>query len=61
MGTLPQLPAELKVEQPTASRLEDVGPPPEVDGGSTAAMEGGHVAGLKAECRLGGTWAERPC
>jgi hypothetical protein len=36
-------------------RLEDMGPPVEVDGGSTAATEGDHVAGLKAECRPGGT------
>jgi hypothetical protein len=34
------------VEQPAIGRLEDVGPPAEVDGGSTAAMKGGHVAGL---------------
>jgi hypothetical protein len=47
------------VEQPAASRLEDVGPPAEVDGGSTAKMEGDHMAGLK-ECRPGGTWMERP-
>jgi hypothetical protein len=36
------------VEQPAAGRLEGVGPPAEVDGGSTAAMKVGHVAGLKA-------------
>jgi hypothetical protein len=48
------------VEQPTAGGLEDMRPPADVDGGSTAVMKGHHVAGLKAECRLGGTWAERP-
>jgi hypothetical protein len=31
-----------------------------VDSGSTAMMKGGHVAGPKVECRLGGTWVERP-
>jgi hypothetical protein len=36
-------------------RLKDVGPPAEVDGGSTAEMEGYHVAILKDECRPGGT------
>jgi hypothetical protein len=41
-------------------RLEDVGPPGEVDSGSTATTEGDHIAGLKAECRLGSTWVERP-
>jgi hypothetical protein len=41
-------------------RREDVGPPIEVDASSTVAMNGDHVAGLKAECRPGGTWAERP-
>jgi hypothetical protein len=41
-------------------RLEGVGPPIEVDGGSTAVMKVGHVAGLKAECKPGGTWAECP-
>jgi hypothetical protein len=60
MGTLPQSATELEVEQPAMGRLEDVGPPAEVDGGSTAVMEGDHTAGLKAECRPGGTWAERP-
>jgi hypothetical protein len=60
METLPQLAAELEVEQPAAGRREDVGPPPEVDAGSTAVTKGDHVAGLKAECRPGGTWAERP-
>jgi hypothetical protein len=55
MGTLPQLSAELEVERPAAGRLEDVGPPAEVDGGSTAAMEGHHVVGLKVECRPDGT------
>jgi hypothetical protein len=48
------------MEQPATGRLEDVVPPAEVDGGSTATMEGGHVASLKAECRTGGTWADRP-
>jgi hypothetical protein len=61
METLPQSAAELEVEQPAMGRREDVEPPAEVDGGSTAAMKGGHVAGLKAECRLCGTWAKRPC
>jgi hypothetical protein len=41
-------------------RLEDVGPPAEVDGGSTATMKGDHMASLKAECRPSGTWAECP-
>jgi hypothetical protein len=41
-------------------RLEDMGPPTEMDSGSTVEIEGGHVAGLKEECRPGGTWAERP-
>jgi hypothetical protein len=48
------------VEKPAAARLEDVGPPTEVDGGSTARTEGDHVAGLKMECSPGGTWAEHP-
>jgi hypothetical protein len=60
MGTLPQPVAELEVEQPAASRLEDVGPPTEVDAGSNATMKEGHVAGLKVECRPSNTWAERP-
>jgi hypothetical protein len=60
MKTLPQPTVELKVEQPAADRLEDVGPPAEVDGGSTTMMEGYHVAALKVECIPGGTWAERP-
>jgi hypothetical protein len=51
---------ELKVEQPAVGRWEDMGPPAEVDTGSTAVMKGNHVAVLKAECRPGGTWAERP-
>jgi hypothetical protein len=51
---------ELEVEQPAAGRREDVGPPAEVDAGSTTTMKGDHVAGLK-ECRPDGTWAERPC
>jgi hypothetical protein len=58
MGTLTQPAAELEVEQPAAGRLEDVGPPAEVDSGSTAATERGHAASLKVECRLGGTWVE---
>jgi hypothetical protein len=49
---------ELTVEQPATGRLEDMGPPIEVDSDSTATTEGDHVAGLKAECRPGGTWAE---
>jgi hypothetical protein len=48
------------VEQLAAGRQEDVGPPTEVDAGSTAVMTGDHVAGLKAECKPGGTWAEHP-
>jgi hypothetical protein len=48
------------VEQPAVSRLEDMGPPAELDGGSTVVTKGGHVAGLKEECRLGNTWAEGP-
>jgi hypothetical protein len=48
------------VVQSTAGRLEDVGPPSEVDGGSTAVMKEGDVAGLKVGCRPGGTWAEQP-
>jgi hypothetical protein len=48
------------VEQPTAGKLEGVGPPAEVDGGSTAMTKVGHVAGLKAQCKLGGTWVEHP-
>jgi hypothetical protein len=48
------------VEQPTVGRLEGVGPPTEVDDYSTIKMEGGHVPGLKEECRLGGTWTECP-
>jgi hypothetical protein len=60
MEILPQLAAELEVEQPTAGRREDVGPPTVVDTGSTTVTKGGHMAGLKAECRPGGTWAERP-
>jgi hypothetical protein len=41
-------------------RLEDMGPPAEVDGGSTAKTEGDHVAGLTQESRSGGTWVEWP-
>jgi hypothetical protein len=48
------------VEQPTVGRREDVGPPAEVDAGSTAATKGDLMAGLKVECRLGGTWVLRP-
>jgi hypothetical protein len=48
------------VEQPTVGRLEDMGPPTKVDGGSSIEMEGDHVAGPKDECRLSGTWVERP-
>jgi hypothetical protein len=40
MKTLPQPAAELEVEQPAVGTLEDVGPPAEVDGGSTAVMRG---------------------
>jgi hypothetical protein len=39
------------VEQPAVGRLEDVGPPAEVDSVSIAEMEEDHVAGLKEECR----------
>jgi hypothetical protein len=31
-----------------------------VDSGSTAVMEGDHMASLKAECRPVSTWVERP-
>jgi hypothetical protein len=51
---------EHEVEQPAAGRREDMGPPAEVDAGSTAVMKGDHMAGLKAECRPGSTWAEHP-
>jgi hypothetical protein len=60
MGSLPQQVVELEVEQPTVGRLEDMGPPTKVDGGSSIEMEGDHVAGPKDECRLSGTWVERP-
>jgi hypothetical protein len=46
------------VEQCDAGRIEGVGSPAKVDSGSTAEIEGDHVAGLKEECRPGGTWAE---
>jgi hypothetical protein len=59
MRTLPQSAAKLEVEQPVVGRLEDVGPPAEVDGGSTTVTERDHAAGLMAECRPGGTWVER--
>jgi hypothetical protein len=36
---------ELEVEQPAAGTWEDVGPPAEVDGGSTAVMGRGGGAG----------------
>jgi hypothetical protein len=42
---------KLEVEQLLAGRMEGVGPPAEVDSGSTAEMEGDHVAGLMEECR----------
>jgi hypothetical protein len=58
--THPSLAAELEVEKKAADRLEDVGPSAEVDGGSTAVTKGDHMAGLKVECRPGGTWVERP-
>jgi hypothetical protein len=60
METLPQSAVELKVEQLATGKLEDMGPPAEVDGGSTATMNDGHVPGLKVESRPGGTWAECP-
>jgi hypothetical protein len=60
MGSLPQQVAELEVEQPAVGRPEDMVPPAEVDGGSTAMMEGGHMAGLTEGCRPSGIWAERP-
>jgi hypothetical protein len=41
-------------------RLEGMGSPAEVDGDSTAKMEGDHVAGLKEGCRPSGTWVVRP-
>jgi hypothetical protein len=60
MKTLPQSAVELEVEQPAVGRLEGMGPPAEVDGGSNAAMKMGHVAGLKAKCKPGSTWVEHP-
>jgi hypothetical protein len=51
---------ELGVEQSAVGRLEGMGPPAVVDGGSAAETKGDHVASLKEECRPGGTWAERP-
>jgi hypothetical protein len=48
------------MEQPTMGRLEDVGPPAEVDNYSTAQTEGDHLAGLREECTPSGTWAKRP-
>jgi hypothetical protein len=57
---LPQPTVDLEVERPATGRLEDVGPPIEVDGGSTAMTKGDCVASLKVECRSGGTWAECP-
>jgi hypothetical protein len=60
MGILPQQAVELEVEQSAVSRLKDVGPPTEMDGGSIAETEGYHMAGLTEECRPSSTWAERP-
>jgi hypothetical protein len=60
METLPQPAVELEVEQLVVGKQEDVGPPTEVDADSTATTKGDYMAGLKAECRLGGTWVERP-
>jgi hypothetical protein len=60
MGSPPQQAVELEVEQPAVRRPKDVGPPAEVDDGSTAETEGDHVAGLKESCRPGSTWAEHP-
>jgi hypothetical protein len=60
METLPQPAAKLEVEQLAMGRREDMGPPAEVAAGSTALTMGDHMASLKAECRPGGTWAERP-
>jgi hypothetical protein len=51
---------KLEVEQPVVGRLEGMGSPAEVDGDSTAKMEGDHVVGLKEGCRPGDTWVERP-
>jgi hypothetical protein len=51
---------EFEVDQPAVGRLEDVGPPTEEDGGSTATTKGDHMAGVKVECKLGGTWVEHP-
>jgi hypothetical protein len=48
------------VEQTATGRPEGVVPPPKVDGGPTAVTEGDHTASLMDECRLGGTWANRP-
>jgi hypothetical protein len=60
MRSLPQHAVELEVEQPVVGTLEDVWPPTNMDGGSTAKTEGDHVASLKEECRRDGTWVERP-
>jgi hypothetical protein len=60
MENLAQQAAELEVEQSAMGRLEDVGPPTEVDGDSTVETEGDHMAGLKEGCRPGGTSAEHP-
>jgi hypothetical protein len=60
MGTQPQSAVELKMEQSDVGRLEDMGPPAEVDGGSTATTKESHMAGLKVECRPGSTWVEHP-
>jgi hypothetical protein len=46
MGSLPQQPTELKVEQPALSKPEDVGSPAEVHGGSTIETEEDHMVDL---------------
>jgi hypothetical protein len=61
MGSLALQFVELDVEQTTAGGLEDAELPAEVYDSPTAAVaEEDHVAGLQAECRLGGTCEERP-
>jgi hypothetical protein len=60
MRSLAQQVVKLEVEHHVAGRLEDMGPPAKVDGGSTTETEGDHMAGLKKECRPGGTWAKHP-
>jgi hypothetical protein len=60
MGSLPRQATKHEVEQPTAGRLEGVGPPAEVDGDSTTETEGDHMASLKEGCTRGDTWVWCP-